>query len=411
MAKIKAFFDKNAAFAALFVIAFAVHLFLPLKWSDDAVFLKKAALPLAEFLNNTARPISDTVTYIFARSHTLWRIVNPFVLTFFAFFFARLIPVKDENRQKINWLVAVTSVFPCMIVVDAGFIATTVNYMYPGLCALITLNILKKAFDNKKIRWWEYLVSIPLIAYTTNMQQLGAVLFLIFACVTVYFAFKKRFVFYALFDTLLYLGGSVYAYCINVFGENNRMLRSAKLFFPEFPELNLFQKAELGFSSTFYNLVMYPHFSYASFVAFTAFLCFCVLKSTKKPFEIIAGVLPVAATVVFGALSFVPSFSLGYREYGLDKAVYTFAVIPYLVYIPVIAAILFSLYKLLGKDKFFVSFGLLFVGLVSRMIMGFSPTVWASGQRTFFIMFIAFIAISAMLTDNLITNRKDSLNA
>lgn len=31
------------------------------------------------------------------------------------------------------------------------------------------------------------------------------------------------------------------------------------------------------------------------------------------------------------------------------------------------------------------------------MIMGFSPTVWASGYRTFYIMFISFVIISFLV--------------
>lgn len=411
MLKLKEKFGNNLPFVVLFIFAFAVHLFLPLNWADDSVFATNAAnYTLAKFLGNSARPISDTFTFIFAKYHLLWRIFNPFVLTAFSLFLARLIPAKVENRLKINWFIAVSIVYPCMAVVDAGFIATTVNYMYPGLCALIILNILKKAINNKKIAFWEYIISIPLTAYATNMQQLGAVMFLILVCFSVYFITKKKFILYSFFESLLFLGGIVISLYLNTVGENNRMVREAGRYFPEFPELNIFQKAELGFSSTFYNMIMYPHLSYAAFLAFTAFICFCCLKYTDGKTEKIAGFLPVAATVVFGALSFVPSFTLGYKPYLLDKAVYKFAVIPYLIYIPVIAAILFSLFKLLGKTKFFAAFALLFVGLASRMIMGFSPTVWASGQRTFFIMFIAFIAISAMLIDTLKNKNEDIKN-
>ncbi|MBR6784819.1 MAG: hypothetical protein IKM25_01045 [Clostridia bacterium] len=408
MSVLKNKFGNNLPFVVLLAAAFAVHLFLPLNWADDSIFANNAAnYTLAKFLSHSARPISDAFTYIFAKWHFLWRIVNPFVLTAFAFFLAKLIPVKDENRLKINWFFAVSVVYPCMAVVDAGFIATTVNYMYPCLCALIILNILKKAFEGKKIAFWQYLISIPLTAYATNMQQLGAVMFLVFVCCVIYFAATKRFVLYTLFESLLFLGGIAFALYLNTVGENNRMVRETARYFPEFLELNVFQKAELGFSSTFYNLMMYPHFSYAAFLAFTGFICFCSFKNSEKAAEKLAGTLPVTATAVLGALSFVPSFSLGYKGYSLDKAVYNFAVIPYLIYIPVIAAILFSLYKLLGKTKFLAAFALLFVALTARMIMGFSPTVWASGQRTFFIMFITFIAISAMLIDTF----KDRKNA
>lgn len=411
MAKLKKVFGNNAPFVTILIIALAAHIILPLNWADDGIFAKNAAdLSLGKFLSHSARPISDAFTYIFAKYHFLWRIVNPFVLAAFSYFFAKLIPAKKENRLKINWFAAIASVYPCMIVVDAGFIATTVNYMYPSLCALIILNVLKKAYDGKKVNPLEYLISIPLTAYATNMQQLGAIMFLIFVCFTVYFAFKKRFVLYTVFETVLFLIGIIIALSLNTTGENNRMVRETARYFPDFLELNIFQKAELGFSTTFYNFIMNPHFSYAAFLAFTGYLCYCTFKALPKPTEKLAGALPFAATLILGPLRFVPSFSLGFKGYLMDKAVYNFAVIPYLIYIPVIAAILFSLFRLLGKNKFYVAFVLLFTGLASRMIMGFSPTVWASGQRTFFIMFMVLITVTAMLIDTVCFNNKEKSN-
>ncbi len=409
MNKLKEKLGINAPFFLLLIVAFAVHMFLPLSWADDEVFVEKAAaMSIGKFLETSARPISDAVTYIFASSHTLWRIINPFILSLFAYFFAKLIPAKEENRLKINYFIAIASIYPCMAVVDAGFIATTVNYMYPGLCALITYNVLKKASEGQKISLWEYLLSIPLTAYAANMQQLGAISVLIFAAATVYFAAKKTFRFYAFFETLLYSAAVIFIYSINVFGDNNRLVRSTAMFFPSFESLSIFQKAELGFSSTFYNLVMNPHFTYAAFLAFTLFICVCVFKSKATAFQKAIGIFPPAVSAALGILSFIPSFSLGYKGYVLETAEYTFAVLPYLFYIPIIASILFSLYNLLGKTKFWASFALLFIGLVSRMIMGFSPTVWASGQRTFFIMYITFIAISALLADKFLFTVKEN---
>lgn len=76
------FIKENKLLISLFVILFVVHLFLPLNWSDDAVFLKKTAdKDILTFLNGSARPFTDGLTYIFSRNQWLWRIMNPLVLT------------------------------------------------------------------------------------------------------------------------------------------------------------------------------------------------------------------------------------------------------------------------------------------------------------------------------------------
>lgn len=50
-------------FIVSFGILFLVHLFLPLGWSDDGVFLvKTSGVALSEFLVGSARPMTDAMT-------------------------------------------------------------------------------------------------------------------------------------------------------------------------------------------------------------------------------------------------------------------------------------------------------------------------------------------------------------
>lgn len=85
--KMKAFFEKyipkEYGFYIILCFAFlVVHLLLPLDWGDDKVFLSKSAdADLFEFLQGSARPFTDGLTYIFSRFHFLWRVLNPVVLT------------------------------------------------------------------------------------------------------------------------------------------------------------------------------------------------------------------------------------------------------------------------------------------------------------------------------------------
>ena len=52
---------------------------------------------------------------------------------------------------------------------------------------------------------------------------------------------------------------------------------------------------------------------------------------------------------------------------------------------------------------------LLLVGLASRMMMGFSPTVWASRERTFTIAYFAMLAIAVMLVRKLLLHPENGL--
>ncbi|EGO9501611.1 hypothetical protein DQ176_12745, partial [Enterococcus faecalis] len=57
---------------------------------------------------------------------------------------------------------------------------------------------------------------------------------------------------------------------------------------------------------------------------------------------------------------------------------------------------------------------LMIMGFCSRVIMGFSPTVWASGMRTYYILFIvvAIIVLTAIkeIMKNISPQKKDLLS-
>ena len=108
---IKSVKTEYRPFFILFAGALLVHLFLPLSWSDDAVFAKEASeLTLAAFLNGSSRLLTDTMTYVFARHPFLWRMLNPFVLTILAVTISRLLACKNETLK--NTVIASASFTP-----------------------------------------------------------------------------------------------------------------------------------------------------------------------------------------------------------------------------------------------------------------------------------------------------------
>ena len=142
-------------YIAFFFVALAVHFVLPLNWSDDAVFYEKAAsTTLDDFLLTSARPLTDAATWAFAKVNLAWRIANPLVLTVFLAVVEEILPIR---KSRLTRLVSCFAVFPSMVLVDAGFIATTVNYLWPitfGLLCLFPIRnkLLKEKTHLAKIR-------------------------------------------------------------------------------------------------------------------------------------------------------------------------------------------------------------------------------------------------------------------
>ena len=399
--------DPFKTYLIIFLLSFAVCLFLPLTWGDDTIFqAKSAGIGLFEFIDGSARPLTDSFTYIFSKNKFLWRIINPFVMVALLAVVRYLLPAKLTGKQTAALFACL--MYPTMVIVDAGFIATTLNYLWAVTFGLFSLVPVKKHIIGDKVTAYEFLLTLPFLLYATNMQQMAVVLTVIFLGVNFYLIFVKRFNAFILIQLAVSLGGLAWSICLNMFGDNNRMLRETGRYFPAFSELNILEKLELGFSSTFFSLTMNPHFAMVGFVAFTVFVSVMLFKKKRSPVVCAISIVPPLFAVIMAVLRFIPESSFyafitgGMRYYHMEKAVYSFEPIPDIVFLFIIAIVLLSLYHAFDNKKmFFCSFIVLCFGLGSRIMMGLSPTVWASGHRTFCIMFITFtVAAFLLLTEN-----------
>ncbi len=392
-----------------FAVVLLFHFVLPLNWADDSVFFQKAAnIGLAEFLANTARPLVDTVTYFFARFPVLWRLINPLVFLLNSLVLTELIPTKAKKRTW--WIVTALILFPSFVLVDAGFIATTVNYLWPFTFGLLALLPIKKIIDGQAAKWYEFFLIVPCLIYACNMQQMSVLLIVVLTAVNTVFFCKKRPQLFALTELAISVICFIHSCSLNLSGENSRMFREINRYFPSFESLNIFQKVELGFSSTVYCLTSEFSLAWGGFLAFLIFLLVAVSIKKRRVMHII----PILCVVLFSLVTpmvntFVskknPIFA-EYRNFGLSKAEYHFEPLLDWIFLLIILTVLYSVFLLLEKRRnCIVATSALVLGFGTRMLMGFSPTVWASGYRTFYIFFVALIFIIAMIVENLINTK------
>lgn len=381
-----------------FLVMLAVSLFLPLNWGDDAIFAEITAnKTLFEFLKGSARPFTDGLTYIFSHNKWLWRVLNPFVIALSVFSIKETLSFEISKKDLLYLSISTTIV--TMVFVDAGFIATTVNYLWPIAFGLFSLISVKKTYFKEKTSVLYEIVSLPLLVYATNMQQMCAVLLGIFLLFNGFLWFNKKFDLFHFIRLLITIAGTFMSLYLNFTGDNSRMLRETNRYFPQFAELNIFEKAELGFSSTFYCFIMETRFAFFPFLIFTFYLSYRIFKTKKDLLPKIISLITPVVTLFAGILSLfknpVYDFLSGGMVHGrMTKSVYNFNVVPFLLYILVALLVVYTvLVSIEKKEHKLFAFSALFIGLASRILMGFSPTVWASGYRTFSILLIGFIYV------------------
>lgn len=391
----KDFLKRSNPFTVFFAFALAIHFCLPLNWGDDKVFSSQAVLSLSEFLNGSSRILTDTMTWVFNRYHILWRLTNPLVLTLLSRSMSRLISLTDK---KLQYILCLCLLFPTMVVVDAGFIATTVNYLWPVTFGFCSLLIFQNIAAEKKISGPVFLAGIPMLVYAINMEQMSAVLSCTFLIGCTYlFIHKKRFHIYPILQLAISLFGVLYAYFGNTSQENSRMIRETARYFPDFSRLGIFNKIELGFSSTMFCLTAELRFAFIAFLAFSIFLAVMVFRKNAGFIAKLSALIPLIFSFVCAVINTIKPF-VGLKHFRMSKAEYLFSPLFDIISFFLLICILYTISQLLsGRLLILKAYTILAAGLSSRILMGFSPTVWASGYRTFCIMFISFIIVTFLI--------------
>ena len=180
---------------------------------------------------------------------------------------------------------------------------------------------------------------------------------------------------------------------IDAINENKTVFTSLSDRIWEYAELSLFQKVEIGFSSMMKAMFLVPN----SFVLiFCAVLAIAVWSKTKDWGSRIPACFPFLYGLLGGVCGLggdtVGELGTGFV---LSNPLSWF---PILIFVLLLALILLCLRIAIEDTKqYCFLFFLLFLGAASRMAMGLSPTLWASGNRSCMFLYLAMSAVMGYL--------------
>lgn len=307
--------------------------------------------------------------------------------------------------------VACAAIYPFLVIVDAGFVATTVNYLWSITAGLFCLLPVKKALCRERCPLWIKLMSLPLLCYACNMQQMSAVLLAVFLVASVFLIVKKAPSLFVPVQTVWTAVLTAFSLHLNTAGAASRVQFETERFFPTFADLGVLQKVELGFSSTFLSLTAEVHFVWPIFLIFTGFLAVTAFKSGQPTVIKTLSLVPTIASLLLGILSLTPFFGVvmgDLHHFRLTKAVYTFSWSADLIFVAIAACVIAVIWTLaVSPSSKIAVLSALLLGAASRVMMGFSPTVWASGHRTFDLLLISFVFITMILVQDRYSAKKE----
>jgi hypothetical protein len=382
--------ENSAVFLLTYAFLLAMHIFIKPSDGDDAFFINAARNnTYVEFIVNyyltwSGRIVPNSFAYLlFDNYFWLWKIINPLFIMLCSFSGLRVLNKKVTTIDFIMFL----SFILCLnieILQYAIFWATgSLFYLWPVATALFIMIPFADAIfkDTYNFKYYGIYIIFTVISSTSNEQvSLCLIGFSIIFYVAMFLK-KKSISYKHVIITVIMLICSFILFIAK--GNSIRFYKEIEHWYPDFHSLTFYEHFLVGFRWTFdvlFNvmsilivflgiLILYCYYSKYKKLSFS----FCML-TTMCLFSIASMLIS----------QYVGSILFTFKEY-----TNIISIVPYLFWIVTLFLIILMLVKL-NKPVYIL---LIFAGICSIVVMCFSPTIYASGLRTTFILGVFIIMI------------------
>jgi len=347
--------------------------------------------------NNWGSPGIVTVfIYVFVQtSPILFKVCNIMVIMLAAYSISEITNHKKSKNVNLM-IVCFVILYPIVQMTTAGWIVTSVAYMFPLAFGLYSLIAIKRICYNEKV---EYITTFIALLIGLGAPQMSCVLAGINIVFCIYFIVKKKLNKYSILQSVVSVVFVIYH--LTSPGNANRKIFEISYWFPDFNMITTINKIKLGFTNTLANNISTPNLF---FTVFCILLCVGVFVKYKDYFYRFIAIIPLSAVLIFGLFNEVfddilPKLVglMNVNDYDFVK-VTTFNYLDKKNYIPIIlgviilGCILLSIYLIFENTFMSLLVNIIFLaGFASRMIMIFAPTLYASSTRTFIFMYFSII--------------------
>lgn len=431
--------DEKLHFSGMIFFTLLIFFFFSDKtqWGDDVIFktyLDNSTLHhyLTERYNIwSSRILIETVLISIVKANTyLWRVITTILVTVIVECVISLF-VSEKNRKYsfIAYLLAILTI-PVITLCDAGWFATTINYLWPFAAFMTLMIIVKKMFCNEKTNGFENAQAIVLTLFASNAEPIVLSIVCILALLFFYkkYETKKSIKELAketnkLYFIILCVSFIELLFTLLAPGNANRVIYETSNWYPEFANFNIIDKIKLGIVSTmpfFYaNKIALSNVGYpTNFIILILMLFTCIKLWDTRNKKILClqslGILIVLYNQFYIVMDgfgkqldsswyILANFKIGTKSDIGSGLLY----LEIFIYLVTFVSLIIGVYNALGKKKnALLACVILLAGICTRLIMGFSPTVYASGVRTFLLSEISFLIVAIMVINELISDER-----
>ena len=385
---------------ALFVLGVVImHLFMPLDYGDDSVNIELTSgfswYEWVSFRYNawSSRYIQELIGYFVLKAPYVWVVLDIIFVSSMPYLLTEITGAKGSERYLSFFLLAL---YPVMHQSEAGWICTTMTYVWPVFFGLLAFFLFRKIMHSEKTKWY-LLVFFYLSMLIASNHELLAVLMI---CVFIYETFvmflkrtaDRRKLLIILFAVIL----GVLNIAIIMMSPGIRARAAIEVrFFEGYDTLSLIKRLYLGINRCVKIFVTTPN---ALFIIFSTLLAFLSIKRAEHLLTKIVCCLPAVFLFLIHIVSpgvFVTTDV--YEVYFSDPKTVFILLCGGFMLLSLSLAILVAFRDELHKGMLNVI--IFAVGFATTAAMGFSPTVYESGYRTsiFTYFSLMFVIISLLV--------------
>ena len=403
--KIRSFLSiNNAHYYVYSLVLLLYHKYMNLTLPDDYSYVLREHNIFAwliERYNTWSSRVGVEFVLAFAAYNQIAFIVMDMIVNVAIMYL--IIRLLDIKRLSEKWLVlALLLMYNIHDMSSAGWVATMVNYMWVVAALLIMANILELHFKGS-VRNCLLPFSLLIVCFAGSHEQ-GVIALLIMFLTYIGIDYKcnhhinKDIICFFVLSTLLLL--------FIVLSPGNQIRTQVATTVPGanplFFESTIFEKVWLGVLR-FHSMYLSPNNHHLAY-AFSAVLLSHSLMGDKKKMDVVLASIPLCILVGY-YLAF--KWSLGNAVFCQPDKPFVIDDGDWCFYAPLICSILFCvsviayLFRNFSTKKFVFCASLLLIGIATQILMGFSPTIYISGNRTSIFLYFSFVLLTIILFKSL----------
>ena len=333
------------------------------------------------------------------------------MVTLAGYSISKLFVKNNENKnENMIMLIAMILIYPIMQMNSAGWAATTINYMWPLATGLFALIPIRKIWDGEKIKFWQYPLYVFALIFAANQEQVCAILLGTYLLFTILMIIKNKKIHpFMIIQTLLVIASLIFI--LTCPGNAIRTESEIRDNFKDFGMLTILDKIGVGLTSTMGLIIDKGNIVFA---LMTILIAIYVFSNYKEKLYRVVSLIPVFS--ILGLCYFKTNVVAIFPFFGTLKELIReeqimltaancnnlFNVIPIIFASVNFICIIMSLLLIFKNLKNNVALLVFLVGLASRLIMGFSPTVFVSGERTMLFLDFSMIIVAILVWQELI---------